>query len=133
MAKVIVSREARNDLINIQTYIRDELLSPDASKRILGELKKAMISLQDMPERGKPLDSVLSVHTEYRYLVCERYRIFYLSDGDTDSSSKSAALVLITQPNSSSPSIFSSSTFLVSSSLVLLSSFLDTEIPFELI
>ena len=83
MAKVIVSREARNDLINIQTYIRDELLSPDASKRILGELKKAMISLQDMPERGKPLDSVLSVHNEYRYLVCERYRIFYLSDGDT--------------------------------------------------
>ena len=83
MAKVIVSREARNDLINIQTYIRDELLSPDASKRILGELKKAIISLQDMPERGKPLDSVLSVHTEYRYLFCERYRIFYLSDGDT--------------------------------------------------
>ena len=83
MAKIIVSREARNDLFNIQTYIRDELQGPDASKRILGELKKAIISLQDMPERGKPLDSIISVHTEYRYLVCEHYRIFYLSDGDT--------------------------------------------------
>lgn len=83
MAKVVVSREARNDLISIQNYIRDELQSPDASRRILDELKKAITGLQDMPERGKPLDSILSVHTEYRYLVCERYRIFYLSDGDT--------------------------------------------------
>lgn len=83
MAKVVVSREARNDLININDHIRDELQSPDVARRILSELKKAVISLQDMPERGKPLDSIIAVHTEYRYLVCERYRIFYLSDGDT--------------------------------------------------
>ena len=83
MAKVVVSREARNDLISIQNYIRDELQSPDASRRILGVLKKAITGLQDMPVRGKPLDSILSVHTEYRYLVCERYRIFYLSAGET--------------------------------------------------
>lgn len=30
MAKAVVSREARNDLISIQNYIRDELQSPDA-------------------------------------------------------------------------------------------------------
>ncbi len=44
MARVIVSREARNDLFSIQTNVRDELQSPDTSKRILGELKKAIIS-----------------------------------------------------------------------------------------
>ena len=43
MAKVVVSREARNDLIRIQNYIRDELQSPDASRRILGELKKRLL------------------------------------------------------------------------------------------
>ncbi len=36
-----------------------------------------------MPERGKPLDSIISVHTEYRYLVCEHYRVFCLPNGDT--------------------------------------------------
>ena len=83
MARIIVSREARNDLFSIQTNVRDELQSPDASKHILGELKKAIISLQDMPERDKPLDSIISVHTEYRYLVCEHYRVFCLPNGDT--------------------------------------------------
>lgn len=39
-------------------------------------------SLRDMPERGMPLDAVLSVHTDYRFLVCENYRIFYLCEGD---------------------------------------------------
>jgi len=83
MAKVIISHAARKDLVNIQTYIRGELLNPSASIRIMGELKKAVESLQTLPERGKPLDSVLSVHTEFRFLVCENYRIFYLSDGNT--------------------------------------------------
>ena len=83
MAKVIVSPEARKDLIKTNTYIRDELCSPDAAKRILGELRKAMLSLQNMPERGVPLDSVISVHTEFRFLICEHYRIFYIINGDT--------------------------------------------------
>lgn len=81
MARVIVSRVARKDLIGIRDYIRDELCNPDAAERILSQLRAAIESLQDMPERGKPLDSLLSVHTEYRFLVCENYRIFYLYDG----------------------------------------------------
>ena len=31
MARVIVSKEARNDLISIRDYIRDELCNPDAA------------------------------------------------------------------------------------------------------
>ena len=82
MTEVIVSRLASKDLINIRDYIRDELNNPDADERILLELKTAMESLRSMPERGKPLDSVIHVHTEYRYLVCGRYRVFYLSHDD---------------------------------------------------
>ena len=33
--------------------------------------------------REKPLDSVITVHTEYRFLVCEQDRIFCLSDGES--------------------------------------------------
>ena len=80
MAEVIVSRLARNDLVHIRDYIQNELSNPDAALRIMAQLKQAMESLQTMPERGKPLDAILAIHTQYRFLVCESYRIFYLYD-----------------------------------------------------
>ena len=45
MSKVIVSREARKDLEGIRAYIRDDLANPDAARRIIGELKKSVLSL----------------------------------------------------------------------------------------
>ena len=78
MARVIVSKEARNDLVSIRDYIRDELCNPDAAQRILASLKKSILSLEHFPGRGKPLDALIPVHTEYRYLLCENYCIFYL-------------------------------------------------------
>ncbi|MEG1514681.1 MAG: type II toxin-antitoxin system RelE/ParE family toxin [Clostridia bacterium] len=83
MAKVIVSREARNDLVGIRQYVREELDNPDAAACILSMLKKRMLTLPDIPERGTPLDVILSVHTEYRFIVCEKYCVFYLYDGET--------------------------------------------------
>lgn len=78
MARVIVSKEARSDLVSIRDYIRDELLSPDAAQRILAELKKSISSLEHYPGHGKPLDALIAVHTEYRYLICENYCVFYV-------------------------------------------------------
>ena len=83
MASVLVSHAAREDLVHIQEYIREDLMAPDAAKRILGALRTSIESLAAFPERGKPLDSVLSVHTDFRFLVCEHYRIFYLTDGES--------------------------------------------------
>ena len=81
MAEVIVSRLARNDLIHIRDYIQNELSNPAAALRIMAQLKQAMESLQTMPECGKPLDAILAVHTQYRFLVCESYRIFFIYHG----------------------------------------------------
>jgi toxin ParE1/3/4 len=78
MARVIISREARNDLVSIRDYIRDELCNPDAARRILAELKKGISSLEHHPGRGKPLDALIAVHTEHRYLICENYCVFYV-------------------------------------------------------
>ena len=44
--------------------------------------KKSIQSLEKFSGRGRPLDALLSVHTEYRYLVCENYCIFYLEDNE---------------------------------------------------
>ncbi|MDO4549523.1 MAG: type II toxin-antitoxin system RelE/ParE family toxin, partial [Clostridia bacterium] len=77
------SKEARNDLEGIRQYIIDTLCNPDAATRIMLMLKSGVASLSEFPERGKPLDSILSVHTEYRFLVCEKYCIFYIYNGST--------------------------------------------------
>ncbi len=80
MVRVTVSKEARHDLIAIRDYIRDELCAPDSAARIIRELKKSIQSLSTFSGRGKPLDALITVHTEYRYLLCENYCIFYLED-----------------------------------------------------
>ena len=80
MIKVTVSKEARKDLVNIHRYISEELENPQAANRIIHELRSAAEDLQLFPRRGRPLDALISVHTEYRYLPCENYCIFYLED-----------------------------------------------------
>ena len=75
---IVISKEARKDLILIRQYIAEELCNPDAAERIIGSLKKSISALSNFPDRGRPLDALISVHTEYRYLVCENYCIFYL-------------------------------------------------------
>ena len=80
MAVVFVSKAARNDLAAIRAYIQEDLSNPDAARRIIQELRRHIEALSDMPERGKQLDAIISVHTEFRYLVCENYRVFYLYD-----------------------------------------------------
>ena len=82
MAKVIVSREARKDLIAIRMYIRDELLNLTVTDRSLHELRRAAEGLQSFPRQGKSLDAMITVHTEYRYLPCENYCIFYLENNE---------------------------------------------------
>ena len=82
MIKVTVSREARKDLVNIHQYISEESENPQAANRIIHEIRSAVEDLRLFPRRGRPLDALISVHTEYRYLPCENYCIFYLEDGE---------------------------------------------------
>ena len=79
MPKITVSKEARKDLVSIRQYIHDELCNPEAAQRILTALKKSILSLEDFSSRERPLDALIPVHTEYRYLVCDNYCVFYLA------------------------------------------------------
>ena len=82
MAQVTLSKEAQRDLVSIRNYIRDELCNPSAAKRIIACLKQSVQSLEKFSGRGRPLDALIPVHTEYRYLVCENYCIFYIEGND---------------------------------------------------
>ena len=82
MPKLTVSREARKNLVSIRQYLHDERCNPDAAQRIIAALKKSILSLADFSSRGRPLDALIPVHTEYRYLVCENYCVFYLTSSE---------------------------------------------------
>ena len=82
MARVTLSKEAQRDLVSIRDYSRDELCNPSTAKRIITCLEKSVQSLEKFSGRGRPLDALISVHTEYRYLVCENYCIFYLEGNE---------------------------------------------------
>lgn len=82
MARVTLSKEAQRDLVSIRDYIRDELCNPSVAQRIIACLKKSVQSLEKISGRGRPLDALISVHTEYRHLVCEHYCIFYLEGNE---------------------------------------------------
>ena len=83
MAKVIVSPEARTDLEEINSYIRDELLNPDAALKLMGDLKQTIQSLREFPERGTALSTILAVRTAHRFLLCGSYAVFYQVNGET--------------------------------------------------
>ena len=46
MAQVTFSEEVKRDLVSIHDYIRDDLCTPDAAKRIIACLKKSVQSLE---------------------------------------------------------------------------------------
>jgi addiction module RelE/StbE family toxin len=77
MAKLQISPEAQNDLQKIRTYITTDLDSPLAAQKIISKITKAIRRLMEYPNSGASLSSVIGIKTEYRYLVCGNYLVFY--------------------------------------------------------
>lgn len=53
MRRLIWSPRARDDLIEIQTYITTD--NPEAARRLVAELFAVTRSLLDYPDRGRPI------------------------------------------------------------------------------
>ncbi len=77
MAKLNISPQASRDIQDIKEYISRELESPDAALNIVAKIIKAIRGLADFPDMGSPLSSVIEVRTDYRFLVCGNYLVFY--------------------------------------------------------
>ena len=77
MMKLRINPEVVEDIAQIKRYIREELCSPAAADRIAKKIVSACKGLKATPFIGAPLDSVLEVKTDYRFIVCESYLIFY--------------------------------------------------------
>jgi len=77
MSKIKYSNKALIDLIDIEKYIKEELESPVAAKNTITKITKKIRLLEEFPELGAPLSSIVDIENDYRYLVCENYLAFY--------------------------------------------------------
>lgn len=77
MMKLRINPEVVEDIAEIKRYIREELCNPTAADRIAKKIVSAYKGLKTAPFIGTPLDSILEVKTDYRFLVCGNYLIFY--------------------------------------------------------
>ena len=77
MAKLLISPEAKQDLLEIKEYISNELDSPIAAKNVTDKIIKQISTLSDFPKIGTMLSSIIDMETGYRFLVCGSYTAFY--------------------------------------------------------
>lgn len=77
MYKLKISPEAKDDLAEIKHYISKELCSPQAAINFVSKITKKIRGLTEYPGIGSPLSSVLDIQTDYRFLVCDNYLIFF--------------------------------------------------------
>lgn len=79
--KIYYTVKSRHDLDDIWDYIAVELQNRVAAKRVIQRILDAVDRLEDYAELGAPLSSVIDVHSDYRFLICGNYMVFYRVHG----------------------------------------------------
>lgn len=77
MYKLNISPEAQNDLIGIRRYISEELEDEKAAENTIIRIVGRIRQLEKLALMGKPLNAVIEVDSDYRYLASGNYLIFY--------------------------------------------------------
>lgn len=77
-----ISPEAAADLKEIKLYIETELDNPPAALNTVSKIIRSIRGLEGFPGRGAPLSSIIDMQTDYRFLVCDSYLIFYRSQAE---------------------------------------------------
>lgn len=77
MYKLKISPEAKDDLAKIRGYISQELCNHQAAVNLVSKITKKIRGLPEHPGIGVPLSSIVDIQTNYRFLVCTNYLIFY--------------------------------------------------------
>jgi addiction module RelE/StbE family toxin len=77
MNKLYVSPEAQNDSKEIRQYISEELENEAVADNTVRKIIERIRQLEEHGLLGAPLDSVVDAKSDYRYLVCGSYLVFY--------------------------------------------------------
>ena len=79
--KLRVNPEAIEDIAGIKKYICEDLGNPMAAERLAEKIVKYYKRLKTMPYIGQSLSAKIEIETDYRYLICDNYLIFYKVSG----------------------------------------------------
>lgn len=80
MANVYVSPMARQDIQEIDEYLAEEIKSSAVAKKTVEKIIATIISLENFPQRGTPLATLVNLSTDFRFIPSGAYLIFYRCD-----------------------------------------------------
>ena len=77
MAEITYSNSAVTDLEQIGDYIGTTLKSPIAALNTVNKIQDSLDRLAEFPMLGAALSSITETDSDYRFLVCGKYLVFY--------------------------------------------------------
>ncbi len=77
MNNLYLSEEAQNDLIEIKTYIEEDLLNPSAALAVISKITKSLRILKTYAQAGTALSAIADVESDYRFIASGNYLSFY--------------------------------------------------------
>ena len=77
MFDVYFSKAALNDLDEIWAYIAFELSNPDAAENTVNGILDAIDRLPEYPLSGTPLNVLMDIESDYRFVIYRHYLAFY--------------------------------------------------------
>lgn len=78
--RIIITPDAEYDLIELQNYITDVLLSREIAKRYIHTIRTEISSLSEMPARHKPVDDEPWHSRGIRKIMVNNFFVYYRID-----------------------------------------------------
>ena len=78
--KIRINPLVLSDVSEIKSYIAEN--NPPASEKVCSEIYSLIEKLSDYPELGVSLSSKINLKSDYRYLICGKFLIFYKIEGE---------------------------------------------------
>ena len=75
--KVKLYQKAYRDLDGIYSYIANNLSEPSIAENMISAIENAILSLEQMPERGAIRKTGIYANQNYRQLIVKKYLIIY--------------------------------------------------------
>ena len=80
MLNIKFSAQSVNDLKEIKQYISLELFNEASVVKLINKIIDCIRNLGEFPFLGSPLSSKINLETDYRFIVCHKYIVFYRTD-----------------------------------------------------
>ena len=77
MIKINYSNKALKDLDEIKTHLSFDLQNEIVAIKTISKIYKRILLLENFPEIGSPVKFNSRFKTNFRYLICDKYLIFY--------------------------------------------------------